>query len=240
MELSISTQELSKVLANVQGIVDKTSTSLLSYVYLDAAGNQLSITATDGQLTLIDKLEATIYSEGAICVKAYRFFQIIRSLSSDSTTLKFEKQRLQVKGGMAKFNIAECKNPDEFPPYKKIQGSVTIALPNLSLKRILNETVFSIIEQERTNLNGAHIEIVEGEFSPALRMVTTDGNRLSLSEAKFEGTSNNDEIYGSLDTLIHKMLLPKKALQELLKLCGNYSEQDWMISFAKQDCDLRF
>ena len=33
------------------------------------------------------------------------------------------------------------------------------------------------------------------------------------------------------------MLLPKKALQELLKLCGNYGEQDWSISFGQQETE---
>ncbi|MEC7984650.1 MAG: DNA polymerase III subunit beta, partial [Myxococcota bacterium] len=193
--------------------------------------DQLSVTATDGQLTLIDQIEATIYTEGSICVKAYRFFQIIRSLNSETTNLKFHKQRLNVKGGQAKFNIAECKNPDEFPPYKPVSTSINISLPNLSLKRLLNETVFSIIDQERTNLNGAHIEIVDEGELPSLRMVTTDGNRLSLSESKFDGD------YASLDQLIQKMLLPKKALQELLKLCANYGEQEWSISFGQQETE---
>ena len=47
MELYIDNSELSLGLSRVQGIVDKTGTSILSHVLLKAEDDKLSITATD-------------------------------------------------------------------------------------------------------------------------------------------------------------------------------------------------
>lgn len=226
MKFSINTKELVRVLSNIQGIIDKTGQNQLSYVFLQAVDSKLILNATNNQLTLVDSIDATVEEEGVICVKAHRLLQVMKSLSGAITTISLRHLRLTVSSGQAQFNIKECNPTDDFPPYDPPRSDLNISIGNNILRRMLLETVFSIMKPERADLNGAHIEIVNKEEESFLRMVTTDGNRLSISEGIFDG--NIDE------SSIQKMLLPQKALQELLNLTGSYNEQLWKITFGQR------
>ena len=231
MQFSINTKELVRVLSNIQGIIDKTGQNQLSYVYMQAVDNHLLLNATNFQLTLVDRLEATVEEEGIICVKAHRLLQVMKTLFGPITKISLSKQamRLHISCGKASFNIKECKPPDDFPPYNPPKSDKSLSISNKDLRRMLVETVFSIVKPERSEINGAHIEVLTKNEGSFLRMVTTDGHRLSISEAYFSGNLDKDAI--------DKKLLPQKALQELLNLTASYNEQNWTITFdQRQAC----
>jgi DNA polymerase-3 subunit beta len=148
--------------------------------------------------------------------------------------LKFNsKKRLEVTSGKAKFSVAECRNGEDFPPPKEINKGIELEISEITLRRLIEETVFSIVDNERAGLNGAHMEFDgEGEI---LRMITTDGNRLSLSEGKLMSVSNNPGD-GSLEQLFNRMLIPKKALLEIRKLCEE-DETTWKICFGNREAN---
>ena len=226
MKFSINTKELVRVLSNIDRIVDKGGTSILSYVYLHAVDAKLILIATNGKNTLVDKIDATVEVADAICVKAHRFFQVMKSLAGQVSSFDVQRLRLNVKSGKASFSIIECRPPDEFPPYETPKNGSEISINNIDLRRMLLETAFSIMKQERVDLNGAHMEVIKKVDGNYLRLVTTDGNRLSISEGKYEGVD--------ISTEIHKMLLPQKALAEILNLTNSYGEQLWNITFGQQ------
>jgi DNA polymerase-3 subunit beta len=95
---------------------------------------------------------------------------------------------------------------EDFPPLPAPQeGAPRFALGVDVLVEIIGKTQFSISTDEtRAHLNSA---LFEWEGS-ALRMVTTDGHRLSKMEVKLAGKQ------ASLS-----MLIPLKGLSELRKLC---------------------
>ena len=233
MQFSINTKEFVRVLSSIQGIIDKAGQnqqSILSYVYLQAIDSQLIVNATNFNLTFVDRLEATVDVEGAICVKAQRLLQIMKTLYGTVTKISLSKteMRLNISCGKSKFNTKECNPPDDFPPYNPPKSDKTLSISNKVLRRVLIETVFSV-KPEREEINGAHVEVINKENGNFLRMVTTDGHRLSISEGLFNG--DMDE--GAVD----RKLLPQKALQELLSLTATYGEQDWSITFGdRQAC----
>jgi DNA polymerase-3 subunit beta len=70
------------------------------------------------------------------------------------------------------------------------------------------------IDDSRYGLNGAHIEEINDENGRRLRMVATDGHRLSASEGVFEGDL----------AITTRMLLPRKALNVMRKLLDGQDE----------------
>ena len=113
----IDNSELSLGLARVQGIVDKTGTSILSHVLLHAENDKLSITATDSNMSLISIYGARIEQPGSICVKAHRFFQVIKSLEDKTVHVKLKTgNRLDVKSGKAKLELLNVKAQMNFHP----------------------------------------------------------------------------------------------------------------------------
>jgi DNA polymerase-3 subunit beta len=95
---------------------------------------------------------------------------------------------------------------EDFPPLPSpAEGSPTLALEVEVLKALIDKTHFSISTDEtRAHLNSALFEW-DGD---TVRMVTTDGHRLSKMEVKVAGRQASAT-----------MLIPLKAVQELRRLC---------------------
>ena len=98
-----------------------------------------------------------------------------------------------------------------------------------NIKRMIDETIFSISDEvARVGLSGANIELTNNDQGyDVVRIVSTDGNRLSLSEAEY----NKGDF---VDNSTNKKLLPKNALQELKKLCGS-DDEEWKVIFGEKE-----
>ena len=96
---------------------------------------------------------------------------------------------------------------------------------DLDLRRLIEETLSSIsVDDNRYGLNGGHLEQVATDDGQArLRLVTTDGSRLSWSEARFEGEFGMGQ----------RMLIPRKALGEVKKLV-DVDDASWSVSFGER------
>lgn len=223
MDLYIERDALIRGLARVQGIVERRTTNpALSHVLLTARGDRLRMTATDTQITLVADYGANVTVENELCVEAQHFFQIARTLPDPTVQLKLAGTRLTLTSGAAVFNM-NVLSADEFPPLPSREDKGTVRLTGGDLRRLIEETLFSISgDDNRYGLNGAHLEEIKGEDGgKTIRVVTTDGSRLSWSEAPFEGSL----------ALGRRMLLPRKALAEVRKLCED-PETVWDLSLG--------
>lgn len=230
MDLYIDRDELSRGLSRVQGIVERRSTNLaLSHVLLSARDGHLRLTATDTMSALVADYSATVEQEGELSVDAHTFYQVVRSLTEPTIHLKSgEANRLTVSCGSARFNVVGMAAED-FPPLPTRDERSSLSVSSEGLRRVIDETIFSISSDDnRYGLNGAHMEEITAEGgNPRVRLVTTDGSRLSYSEIEYSGD------FG----MGRRMLLPRKALSELKKLVDG-KDRDWQISFGERSATL--
>lgn len=226
MDLYINQDELTRALRRVQGVVDKRPTNpVLSHVHLEARDGALFVTGTDGMVSLYASYPAQVEREGVVTVDAAKFFAVSSSLSGREPTVRLQlgkNMRLSVRCGKTEFHLTGTDGAD-FPPSAPRDDQARLAVTGGDLRRIIDETLFSVcVDENRYGLNGAHLEQVTPESGEArVRMVTTDGSRLSWSEVPFEGSL----------ALGRRMLLPRKALQELKKLIDE-AEATWEIDFG--------
>lgn len=225
MDLYIDRDELIRGLARVQGIVERRTTNLaLSHVLLRANGDRLRITATDTMITLIADYPARVEDGGELSVDAQAFFQVARSLTDPTVHLQAtSNNRLSIRSGSAAFHLVGMA-AEEFPPVGRRDDRAALTVSSESLRRVIEETLFAVSSDDnRYGLNGAHIEeFTHEDGSARIRVVTTDGSRLSWSEASYEGE------FG----MGRRMLLPRKALGEVKKLAGEGAS--WSISFGER------
>ncbi len=237
MELFIDTKELTSELNKMQGIVSRASQgTIYTHVRFDTEGSVLKITATDNKMTLISVCESVrIIEEGSICIKGKKLLQIIKTVDGETTHLKTDGVKISLHSGSANFDILECRDAWEFPQTRELEANSKINISSSALKRLIDETVFAISDElERASLIGANLEqSTNSDGYPVLRMVTTDGNRLSISETAFEGSLSDDAA-----SILNKMLIPKSALLELRKLCDSVGE-DWFIEFGLQEAEFQ-
>jgi DNA polymerase-3 subunit beta len=214
MELKISTAELAKALGRSQGIVEKKSTMpILSHVLLEARKDQLIVSATDLDLAVSSEHAegCEILKDGALAVSARHLYEIVRALPEQQATLKkAHNSYLEVRSGPSEFRIVGLPAED-FPALPRFEKVPFAEIDAQQLLDMIERTFFAVSTDEtRYNLNGVYFE----PSAEALRLVATDGHRLSLVERPASGA------FG----LKKGVILPKKGLQELRKLLGEAAE----------------
>lgn len=214
MELKIATSELSKALGRSQGIVEKKSTMpILSHVLLEAKKGQIVVSATDLDLAVSSEHHESceVVKEGSLAVSARHLYDIVRALPEQQVTLKkAQNNYLEVKSGPSEFRIVGLPAED-FPALPRFEKVPFADVSPAGLLDMIERTAFAVSTDEtRYNLNGVYFE----PSAEALRLVATDGHRLSLVERKVGAT------FG----LKRGVILPKKGLQEVRKLLSEAAE----------------
>ncbi len=227
MDLFINQDELNRGLRRVQGVVEKRPTvPIMSHVLLEAREGALQLRAGDGVLSQLSSYPAQVDRPGVMTVEAAKLGAVVASLSDREPTVRLtlgKGQRLTLRCGKTEFNLTGTDGSD-YPPLPGRDDRGGLELSGGELRRLIEETLFSISgDENRYGLNGAHLEQVDVGGGSRLRMVTTDGSRLSWSEVPFEGTL----------TMGRRMLLPRKALQEVKKLLDE-AEARWRVDFGER------
>ena len=217
MDLYIDRDELGRGLARVQGIIERRSTHpLLSHVLLHAREGGLRMTATDTEVAYIGDLAANVEKGGQLAVDAASLFQIVRSLPEPTVQLvSTANKRLEIRSGRSQFKLPGHAAED-FPALPAFDGRGQATMTEGALRRLVEQTAFSVATDDvRYGLNGAHLEEVTTGGERRLRMVATDGHRLSAAEARVDGAL----------ALTPRMLVPRKALSVMRKLLEGEDEQ---------------
>jgi len=204
MHLKVGKSGLLKELNLIQGVVEKKSTiPILSNLLLEAKGGGLSIKGTDLDVSISTWCDAEIAKEGSVCIQAKKLFEIVRALPDAEIEIKRgENDQISIVCERSRFKMPGHAK-DNFPEIKEFGGPY-VDLPGDLLRTFISRTVFAITNEEsRYALNGAKFELSENN----VRMVATDGHRLSFIEKQAEfGKSKLD------------VLIPKKTLSELARL----------------------
>jgi DNA polymerase-3 subunit beta len=212
MELTIKKEDLVKGLGKSQPVVEKkTSMPILSNVLMKAQGDEIFFRATDLETSFEGRYPAKVSKEGSITVPANKLFEIVKELPSEDVYLK-EKDNsfLHVTGGRAKFELVGLPAED-FPSLPEVEDIPELQIQGEILDEMLEKTRFAISQEEtRFNLAGLYVEKREGDNGPILRMVSTDGHRLSLIDKELPGLESF--------SLEKGVIIPRKGVNEMKKL----------------------
>jgi len=183
-----------------------------SLVLLEARKtNELAVSATDLDISISGVHPAEVVREGAVTVSARHLFDIVKALPEPTVTLRKQANNyLEVRCGPAEFRIVGLA-PEDFPSLPKFEKVPFVPLAPATLLALVERTAFAVSSDEtRYNLNGVYFEPAAG----AIRLVATDGHRLSMAEAPVEG-----------DFKLKKgVILPRKGIAELRRLLAEAVE----------------
>jgi DNA polymerase-3 subunit beta len=226
MEISVSKAELLKELTATQGVVErKTTIPILSNFLFEAAGDRLTITATDLDLTLRTSCGAKVKKEGSCTVPARKLYDYVKLLPEGDISIKsLDNHWVAIRAGRSNTKMVGMARAN-FPQVPVFPSAGIVKLPASSLRTMIAKTIFAISNEEsRYTLNGALL-VLEPE---SMTMVATDGHRLAhiQTEKPIPGFT------GELRTLI-----PKKAMSELNVLLQENPE---VVEFARDESTLFF
>jgi DNA polymerase-3 subunit beta len=169
MEIRVTRSEFLGELAPMQGIVErKTTIPVLSHLLLTAAGDRLSLAATDLDVSLTSWCEADVKREGGIAVQAKKLVEIIRSLTGEEVLLVQEEPRvLTIRAGKSRFKIHGL-SPDDFPTLPNVEEGRRVDIPFAEFRRMVAKILFAVsAEESRFQLNGALLKLKEGALRSA-------------------------------------------------------------------------
>jgi len=228
MEISVSKFDLLKELTATQGVVErKTTIPILSNFLFEAAGDSITITATDLDLSLRTSCAAKVKKEGSCTIPARKLYDYVKLLPDGDIGVKLlENHWVNIRSGRSNTKMVGMARSN-FPSLPTFPTTQSMKIPAQVLRTMIAKTIFAISNEEsRYTLNGA-LMVLKPE---SIIMVATDGHRLAHIERsgeKFEGIS------GELKTLV-----PKKAMAELSTLLGS-TDADF-VEFAKDESTLFF
>jgi DNA polymerase III subunit beta len=223
MNLDIDKRELLKGLVFVQSIAGrKTTLPILSHVLMEADKDSLYLTGTDLETGIREGLPASVRQEGKASVSAKKLYEIVRELPDEAIHIeKKENHWITVKCGRSTFNLAGL-DPDEFPSLPIYREENFSKVPTAILMEMIEKTVFAASNEEsRYHLNGIFLLQTKQASKEVLRMVATDGHRLSLIHR--EGYRIRGIEKG--------IILPKKGVMEARKIMGDKEDEQMEIYF---------
>ena len=231
MDFLIQRDELIRALTRAAAIAPKKASDATgSCVLLQAYDGGLKVTATDKAMTYTGTFPANVVTPGEVAVDASNALQVAKVLPNDVVSVLLgDNHRIDVKCGKTAYKLSGQAATD-FPPAPPLDTAGTLKIDAADLRKIIDQTWFSVApDDNRYGLNGAHLDAVDTPAGRMLRMVGTDGNRLSWAQASFTGTL----------TIGRRMLLPRKPLAEVRKMIDALSGPV-EIGFGERAAVVRF
>ncbi|MFW5800121.1 MAG: DNA polymerase III subunit beta, partial [Spirochaetota bacterium] len=168
---------------------------------------------------------AKIENPGKLTLHAKKMMDILRTFPSGDILIEADSNyNITVTSQQtdidANFRLQGI-SPDEYPEIENIEDEESFTIPQHQLRDMLRKTIYAVSKEEsRYFLQGIFFEKKEGQ---ELRLIATDGHRLSISKNDIESLENYKE-FG--------VMVPQKPLNELLKVLEN--EGDCIIAIKEK------
>lgn len=205
MKFVISTQQLNYLISKIQNIVpQKPTMPILTNFLIEAANDELTLTATDLIIGIRCNSEARILEEGSTTLPAKRLAQLLKELTATNIELSTNSNDITTLiAGSSRFKMNGMKK-DEYPHFPISSHHPTLIIPQKVLKELLYRTSFAVSKDDtRYALAGLLMKIFDGQ----ILFAGTDGKRLARAQAPINQIGN--ETYQSI--------IPSKAIDEIYK-----------------------
>ena len=215
LSINVSKEDFLPALNSLQSITGKKGTmAILANVLIQTQDNFIELIATDLEVGIKKNVAAEIISPGALTLPAKILYEIVRESGSDNISIEEkDKNWARIKAGTSMYNLAGTSS-EEYPNFPEYSEDSLVTLPCDFIKELIDKTIFSAAQERESNytLTGILFEKEEKEEKSYLRMVSSDGHRLSIMEKELDEENNNIVI--DKNTLI-----PRKGVSEIKKVC---------------------
>ncbi len=199
------------MLSKAQSVLERKSTRpILENLLLEAFEGTLRVSSTDLRVSLNQSTPCSIDQPGSVAVPGRKLHEIVREMPAGNVRLELKENGwLTVSSGKSVFHIPGVV-AEEYPGLPASPNEF-LAVDASLFRTMLDKTLFAAASDEsRIYLCGVYVKTVRDDNgNRQLRMVATDGHRLSLSE---------QDVKGDLDPFEEGVILPKKGLTELRSL----------------------
>jgi DNA polymerase-3 subunit beta len=223
MKITIARNTLLPALARAATVADRKATlPVTECVLLSADATGLRVASSDLYHSVSQTVDCEVKAPGACAVPASELLRRIKAMPAGAITIALnDKQSITItaKGTKRKFTMHALPATD-FPSIPEMPGTADVmeTLTTETLALLIKQVIFAVSTDEtRAHLNGALFQFGE---DGTLRIVGTDGHRMSIVEAQVSAEKKSDTV------------VPLKALQAWQKVLNN-KDAPTTVTFAK-------
>ncbi len=212
MHLKMDRENLLKAVGRTLGVVDRRGPMvILSHFLLEAQDDQVAVAATDLEVSFKGFFPAEVLEPGALTLPAHYLHNLIKELPGNSLDLTgTESSKVKIQAGESRYQLIGLP-ADQFPPVPEIADLTLVQVDSTVLKEMIEKTIFSVsVDDLQYHLSGIFWERLEGPEGFQLRMVSTDGHRLTLIERPLPESEQF--------AIEEGILIPRKGVAEILRL----------------------
>lgn len=209
-----------------KAVPSRTTMAILECILIDASTDNIMLIANDMELGIETRIEGEIAEHGIIALDAKVFSEIVRKLpesdiliesdASLKTTISCEKSKFSIIG----------KSGEDFSYLPKREKIRPITISQLTLREMIQQTIFSVLENDTNKLMTGELFEVNGN---QLRLASLDGHRISIRNIDLrEGYEEK------------KVVVPGKTMQEISKILSGNFEDEVDIYFTKNHIVFEF
>lgn len=228
MKFNVSSTKLFAQLQAVSRVIaSKNSLQILEDVLFDLQGEQLTLTASDGETTIRTSLPVeNPQGEGKVAFGARLLLDTLKEFPEQPLTFLIDDQNfgLNITSANGTYSFVGA-NGQEYPEMPAEEGENTLTMPANVLLDAINKTIFCTADDElRPVMNGIFFDLAEDKIT----MVATDAHRL----VRYTNTG----IHVPQAT---SFILPKKPAMLLRQVLAKETE-DVVITFGQKNAKFAF
>lgn len=212
---NVNREDFLQAISAQQNITSKKGTmAVLTYVLLEVGEDQLVLTSTDLEIGLKHTVKAEIFGEGNLLLPSKKLFELVRE--SGSRELSFKEQDnhwVEIQADTSIYRLAGLA-ADEFPQFPTYNEENMVRIKSAIIADLIDKTIYSISNEKENifTLNAALLSKIEKDSRFYLKMISSDGHRLTIMNKEIDEEENKLQ-------LNQITLIPRKGIQEIRKFC---------------------
>jgi len=205
MNISLARGELVEALSVVsRGLTSRTTLPILSGIHISAAGDAITLQATDLEVSIKTSVKARVDTPGQTVLPGRLLTDIARSLPEAAVTIDASSPgTASVTCGQSSFSLRTL-SPEDFPKFPEVVADERVSLPADVFAHTVHQVARAVSRDETRPILTGVLMTVENS---SLRMVATDSYRLCVRDLIVEN------VMGSLEGVV-----PGRALDDAAKL----------------------
>ena len=229
MKFTISSSKLFSQLQAVSRVINsKNALPILDDVLFDVSGNELKLTASDGETTIRTSVELeSVEGAGKVASAAKLLLETLKEFSEQPLVFTIDENNFAVnmvsQNGTYSFVGV---NGNEYPEMPAVEGEAqSVAVPANVLQNAIEKTIFCTADDDlRPVMNGIFFDIAADKVT----MVATDAHRL----VRYTNT-------GVASGVTASFILPKKPAGLLKNLLAK-AEEEVKVTFGQKNARFEF
>ena len=209
MRITVDSRELRRGISIVSdALSNKPALPILSAILIEAQADLITLTASDLDITLQTRVDATVSEPGSVAVHGKILSEIINEWPDGDVELSSDDLSLVIQSDDKDFTI-NGQEPNDFPTVPMTEDGAVIAIGSGgidadTLADMIKKTSFAVSKDEtRPVLQGVFFRSDEEGFA----MVATDGHRLACYTR---------DLMGLVDA---EAILPLQCLNIMSRIC---------------------